>query len=271
MCYSIRNEVKSSNVLRRIYLNDINFSKSFSFNIFKFEKFHLTDNSKIPVDKHYFGCIIKGFAKIISEKEKIEIKPNEIFYIPKGLKYQSQWFSDDNGQIEFYSFGFELSPINKSFILQKINCSQKAKNLFDELCLEIPITDKGIGKLYYFFGEISHNMKQAKKATVNPIIEKATEYMTEHNNFKISDIAKYCNVSTSGIYSLFKKHLNKTPNDVRLEILCENAVLLLTTTDKSVQEISENLGFSSTSYFRKILYKHTGKTPREIRKSSLSI
>lgn len=252
-------------------MNDINFSTSFGFNIFKFEKFHLTDNSKIPVNKHYFGCIIKGSAEIISKKEKIEVKPNEIFYIPKGLKYQSRWFSDNNGQIEFYSFGFELSPINKSFILQKINCSQKVKNLFDELCLEIPITDKGIGKLYYFFGEISHNMKQAKKATANPIIEKATEYMTEHPNFKISDIAKYCNVSTSSLYYIFKKYLNKTPNDVRLEILCEKAVLLLTTTDKSVQEISDTLGLSSTSYFRKILHKHTGKTPREIRKSSLSI
>ena len=252
-------------------MNDINFSKYFSFNIFKFEKFHLTDNSKAPITMHYFGCIIKGSAEIMSKKEKIEIETNEIFYIPKGLKYQSRWFADDNGQIEFYSFGFELSAINKSFVLQKINCSQKAKTLFDELCHEIPITDKGIGKLYYFFGEIADNMKQAKTPIINPIIEKATEHMTEHPNSKISDTAKYCNVSTSGIYSLFKKHLNKTPNDVRLEILCKKAVLLLTTTDESVQEISDTLGFSSTSYFRKILKAHTGKTPLEIRKSSLSI
>lgn len=132
-------------------MNDANFSNCFSFNIFKFERFHLTDNSKTPNARHYFGCITKGTAEIVSKNEKIEIKPNEIFYIPKGLKYQSRWFSDDNGQIEFYSFGFELSPINKSFILQKINCSEKAKQVFDELCREIPVTDKGIGRLYYFF------------------------------------------------------------------------------------------------------------------------
>ena len=252
-------------------MNDIDFSKSFIFNIFKLKKFHLTDNSKTPVTKHYFGCLIKGTAEIISKKERIKVKPNEIFYIPKGLKYQSRWFSDDSGQIEFYSFGFEFSPINRSFVLQKINCSQKAKKLFDELCLEIPITDKGIGKLYYFFGEISDNMKQAKNPYTNNTVETAIDYMSEHHNFKISDIAKYCNVSTSGIYSLFKKHLNKTPNDVRLEILCEKAVLLLTTTNKSVQEISDTLGFSSTSYFRKVLKAHNGKTPLEIRRTSFSI
>ena len=190
--------------------------------------------SSTPIHIHYFGCLTKGFAEIISKKEKITINPNEVFYITKGLKYQSRWFPDCNGQIEFYSFGFAYSPINKSFILQKINCSPKAKKIFDELCLEVPITDKGIGKLYYFFGEVANSMTQSTNSAINTIIEKATEYMMDHSDCKISDIAKYCNISTSGIYHIFKKHLNKTPNVVRLEILCKKAVVLLTTTDKTV-------------------------------------
>lgn len=252
-------------------MNEVFFSKSFYFNYFKFDEYHLTDKTKKPNDKHYFGCIVKGTALIRSKNEKIALKPNEIFYIPKGLRYQSEWFTEDNQPVEFYSFGFEVSPINKSYILQKIKCSPKAQKIFNELCREIPITDKGIGKLYYFFGEISDSMKQGENPAINPIVEKATKYMTEHSNFKISDVANYCNVSTSGIYSLFRKHLNKTPNDIRLELLCEKAVLLLTSTDKTVQEISDNLGFSSTSYFRKILHQHTGKSPREIRRTALSI
>lgn len=249
-------------------MNDANFSNCFSFNIFKFERFHLTDNSKTPNARHYFGCITKGTAEIVSKNEKIAIKPNEIFYIPKGLKYQSRWFSDDNGQIEFYSFGFELSPINKSFILQKINCSEKAKQVFDELCREIPVTGKGIGRLYYFFGEVSDNMQQAPDTYTNTVIENAMEYMDRHPDFKIADIAKYCSISESGIYSLFKRELNQTPNEVRLKILCKKAVLLLTTTDRSIQDISDALGFSSASYFRKTLKQHVGKTPSKIRKDA---
>ncbi|MBQ4116900.1 MAG: helix-turn-helix domain-containing protein [Clostridia bacterium] len=57
----------------------------------------------------------------------------------------------------------------------------------------------------------------------------------------------------------------------RCEILCEKAVTLLTTTDKSVQEISDMHGFSSTSYFRKILYRYTNNTPRDIRKKTEKI
>jgi len=84
----------------------------------------------------------------------------------------------------------------------------------------------------------------------------------------VSRLARLCNVSESGIYLLFKRELNKTPNQVRLEILCQRAVSLLTTTNKSVQEISDTLGFSSTSYFRKILKANSGKTPLQIRKES---
>lgn len=250
-------------------MNKAYFFKSFSFNILKFNKYHLTDNTNPPVNMHYFGCIIKGFAEIKSKNQKIMLKPNEIFYIPKGLSYKSQWFAEKDEPIEFYSFGFEVSPINKSYILQKINCSQKAKMLFDELCLEIPITDKGIGKLYYFFGEAAENMIQAENTTLNPTVENALEFINQNPDANISDIAKHCNISTAGIYYLFKRHLGKTPNNIKIETQCKKAVLLLTTTDKSVQEISDTLGFSSTSYFRKTLKKCTDKTPREIRKSAI--
>ena len=47
------------------------------------------------------------------------------------------------------------------------------------------------------------------------------------------------------------------------------AVNLLSTTNRPVQQISDAAGFSSTSYFRKLLRKYTGKTPLQIRKESL--
>ena len=92
--------------------------------------------------------------------------------------------------------------------------------------------------------------------------------MSEHTDAKISDVARHCSISQSGIYLLFKQNLNRTPNEVRLEIICDKAVELLSTTSLSVQEISDRLGFSSTSYFRKTLKAYTGKAPLEIRRES---
>ena len=250
-------------------MKDIDFCNTFVFNILKFNKYRLNDNSKIPTCRHYFGCLIKGTAKIKSKHEYIELKPGEVFYIPKGIKYQSRWFCDESGKNEFYSFGFDIAPTSKRYILQKIKCTENAQVLFNELCEEIPFSENGIGKLYRFFGEVSHQMEQAKNISVNPVLEKALDYMSDFPNAKICEIASFCNVSESGLYLIFKNHHNKTPNEARLDILCKKAAELLATTDLSVEEISGRLGFSSTSYFRKILKTRTNKTPLEIRKEAI--
>ncbi len=252
-------------------MNKSNFFKSFHFSIYSFQKYHLTDRTKTPNSCHFFACLIKGNGKIKTKDTELNLAPGEIFFIPKGLRYQSQWFREDGKEVKFFSFGFEFSPSAKSFDLQKVPCTDKAKEIFKELCEEIPTTEKGIGKLYCFFAEVSENMKETKSPHINPIVRKALEYIAENPTIRNSEIAKLCSISESGLYLIFKKHTGKTPNEIRLEVLCEKAILWLTTTNKSVQEISDTLNFSSTSYFRKVLKKFTGKTPREIRKNSFSI
>ena len=249
-------------------MNSENFFNGFRFNIIKFNKYHLTDNTKDPVPYHYFAMLIKGTAKIEARDTVLSLKPGEIFYIPKGIKYQSQWFGEGGKQVEFFSFGFEISPINKTFALQKINCSDEARMLFDNLCKEIPYKEKGIGALYYFFEKVSDSMKLSEKKFTNETLEKALGYIKENPRARVSEIADFCGVSESGLYLLIKKQTDKTPNEIRLKILCDKAVVLLSTTNKSVQEISDTLEFSSTSYFRKILKAHTGKTPLKIRQES---
>ena len=249
-------------------MNEINFYKKFRFNIYKFQKYKFTDNAKVPVQCHFFGRLIKGTAKIKTATTELLLQPGEIFYIPKGLRYQSHWFGENGGEVSFYSFGFEISPIDKPFVLQKIQPTQKTAELFAQLCKDIPFSGKGIGTLYYFFEEIADSMEVSEVPFIHPTIDKAIAAINENPNRKISETAALCNVSESGMYLLFKKYLRKTPNDIRLDILTEKAIGLLSTTNRSVQEISDSLGFSSTSYFRKILQSRTGKTPLEIRKES---
>ena len=49
-------------------------------------------------------------------------------------------------------------------------------------------------------------------------------------------------------------------------IQCENAKALLRQTDYDIETVSELLSFSSSSYFRKVFFKVTGKTPSQIRR-----
>ena len=196
------------------------------------------------------------------------MQPGEIFYIPKGLHYQSHWYGDKAGKIEFYSFGFSHIPSPNAYILQKVPSTPQAADLFQQLCQEMSNRELAIGLLYHFFGLVAGQLRRADKPYRNPVVEEAVRFLEKNPSARCSQVARHCNISESAIYALFRKHTGKTPNDVRLQALCEKAIAQLSTTNRSVQEISDLLGFSSTSYFRKTLRKYTGKTPLEIRKES---
>ena len=217
---------------------------------------------------HYFGCLIHGTAEFKSKNCHLKLQPGELFYLPKGLHYRSYWHQDENKKCTLYSFGFSFMPLEQNFSLQKIDCSDLAKSLFDRLCKEIPMTNRGPGLLYSLLGETADTLRQEENTDTIPLIKTATGYLQQHPNSSARALAAFCGISESGLYNAFKIHLGKTPNHVRQEILCEKAVELLTSTTLPVDEISSRLDFSSSSYFRKVLRKHTGKTPTQIRQEA---
>ena len=62
-----------------------------------------------------------------------------------------------------------------------------------------------------------------------------------------------------------------SPIEMKNKIKTERAVILLESTDDSVEKIIESLGFSSSAYFRKTVKRYTGMTPMKIRKNAKHI
>ena len=93
--------------------------------------------------------------------------------------------------------------------------------------------------------------------------------MHDHTDYVAADVARFCGVSESALYTAFREVRGYTPTQARHRILTEEAVSLLTTTDLPVEEISRKLGFCSSNYFRKVISGQTGSTPRAIRKNGM--
>lgn len=250
-------------------MNDIKFFKSFSFNIFQYKQYRTTDMwGGCPV--HYLAQMINGSAKIVTESQTLTLKKGDVFYIPKNLPYRSFWYPE-NDSVRFYSFGFEFFPTaNNGYKLQKIKLTNGEEALFDALKENIIPSLATIGRLYYLLGEITPRLSPDEQSLCETV-NKALEFMRQNSDSSIKQVAFFCNVSEAGLYNKFKKYLGKTPVTVKQEILCEKAKELLLSTDKSVEEISAALGFSSSSYFRKIFYSKTLKTPTAYRKESRNI
>lgn len=251
-------------------MNDIVFSESFRFRRFSYDRYHYTDNGR-GAPSHYVAYMEKGRCKIVSERGTREFAEGDLFYIPMGLKYHSYWYGEP--EISFLSYGFCSFPDAevRHFCLQKIPCSPETSDLFRALPLEQGVDCEVLGRFYTALALVLPLMRTGSFDTAKTVYRDAVAYLSLHPQCTVPQMAKACNVSPSMLYAVFKKVAGKSPNALRQEMLIDQAVRLLVTTDRQVQEISDTLGFSSTSYFRKILKEQTGKTPSEIRKAAFAL
>ncbi len=249
-------------------MNDLEFYKSFFFNEFKYTSPGRNDSTD-GIPNHFIGYMKSGSGLLIKDSEKIELKRNDMFYIPKGCKYISYWKRDSEPAV-FDSIGFKYLPngAGVGYKLQKISYNNEIFQLFRPLSIKKEVSITSIGILYTLLGKLTSVMKTEPIELHQQLVNRALELLNENPQRKMSDIASFCGISESTLYNIFKNKLHKTPNTARQEIMCQKATELLITTNMTVEEISRQTGFSSSSYFRKVLFSAVGKTPRQIRKES---
>ncbi|MBQ2940252.1 MAG: AraC family transcriptional regulator [Clostridia bacterium] len=251
-------------------MNNIVLFDAFRFFRITYDKYHYTDN-RCGVPEHYLAYMEQGTCRLVSEESSVDVQEGDVFYIPMGLPYQSFWHGE--GGVSFITLGFKLFPeaYDHHFQMQTIPCSNGIKERIKNITVNRSPDSRTISDFFGVLDQLIPSMKAEKRSSAERIYASSREYILKNVGCTVKDLARHCAVSESTLYLAFKTVANKTPNAVKNEVLCERAQMLLTTTDQSVQEISDRLGFSSTSYFRKILKAYTGKTPREIRKQAKNV
>lgn len=100
--------------------------------------------------------------------------------------------------------------------------------------------------------------------TKNGLAEKALEYLRQNygkETLSLNDVAAFLNISVPYLAVLFKQETEQTFSAHLLTIRMEKAKELLKTTDRSIAEISEQVGYSSPQYFISRFKKYTGISP----------
>ncbi len=82
------------------------------------------------------------------------------------------------------------------------------------------------------------------------IIQQSLEYIAKnYATLTEAEVAEHCNLSYSYFSRMFKKVMNKSFSEYLSDYRITKAEQLLSSTDKSVSEIAEAVGFSTPSYF----------------------
>ena len=94
------------------------------------------------------------------------------------------------------------------------------------------------------------------------------QYIDLHyqENITLDELSRLTYVNKYYLVHAFKKYIGLSPINYLISKRVEEAKVLLETTNYSVSQISDIVGFSSQSYFSQVFKKTMGTTPFEIRK-----
>ncbi|MBQ8311396.1 MAG: helix-turn-helix transcriptional regulator [Clostridia bacterium] len=103
---------------------------------------------------------------------------------------------------------------------------------------------------------------------MTPMIENIKRYVTSNpgGDVSISELASIFHYNEKYLGRLFKRETGKTIHEYVNEKRIKRAEQLLLSTDDSIIDISERIGFNNVTYFNRIFKKHHGKSPAAYRK-----
>jgi len=246
--------------------------------------------------------VTKGSAKVYHHKQEFELKPGYLYLIPSftysrykcdhyNEQYYISFFEDIKSGMSIFnlkSFIYEIkaqeADINYFKRLLEINPDRalvdddpevydnrptllnfQKKN--DQLSSAHYLETNGILRILMSRFMTEQDTSISKTDTINNL-GKVISFISEnlHEEITVSELASYCHLSDDYFSRIFKKHFGMRPNFYMQSKRIERAQLLLLTTNYSLHQIAEKVGFENLSYFSRVFKKHTGKTPGSFRK-----
>lgn len=133
---------------------------------------------------------------------------------------------------------------------------------------------KGFEKSGFFgwaeqtINKIQLELIERKRNSDYNLFEMAKQYLTENYNREITleDLAHKTGFSTNYFSKLFKTKVGKTFVQYKSELKIQKAMELLEKPEKSVTEVSLDVGFNDLTYFIRVFKEYTSLTPNEYKK-----
>ena len=183
---------------------------------------------------------------------------SEVFYM---------FYVQSKNKITVFGTEHPVNPTLKRFMKESYDeYSEK------EICYKLPIRaniyQMMTALLRYYCGSkneldrmIYHNVLRLR-----PVIS----YIDEHFREKIyiEELSAMINVSPDYFTKMFKESIGKTPIDYINGMRVNSAMSLLCTTEMSMTEIAEAIGFCNPNYFHKIFKQYMMTSPLAYRKSA---
>ena len=169
-----------------------------------------------------------------------------------------------------------LLPQNVKPVLHTENFSENVQKIFHMLFEQISQKKKaGVSVCYHLLHALliilanqipQETIIQRNKFDVS--FQRCKDFINENftKNISVEDMSKVANMSVSGFAHHFKKVFGFSPMQYIIRLKIGMAQRLLISTDKSITEISMELGYDSISHFNNQFKNFVGSSPQNYRK-----
>lgn len=250
------------------------------------------------VTGHYeIGFTISGDRRIFSTDGEWEMHSGYVGTSPLNLAHQSFSISDLPYDGILIKYSFEIADkiktavgpsefnrfYNKKFHVLKPRDQKIILNYFEQVLKELESPGKysdikltsilTLIILHIMENEIISPLDNFSSASVSKsnsfkYIDSAMRYIEKNygSNITLDSTARLYNFSPAHFSRLFKSCTGDTFSKYLMNVRFEKAIMLLASTDKSITEISQECGFTSTSYFCDAFKRKYLKTPLQYKK-----
>ena len=247
-------------------MNDTFFSNSFNFRQIKYTNAQRIVDNTSGVGTNFLALMLDGCGRLQMKDREIIMHSGDVFFIPYGCKYKSIWQGDPT--VEFVSLAFKHMPLpeGRYYPPQIIDADGESVRLIKWINEHKEVNADSIAALYTLIARLLPVMEFNTGGRGDELVSRVERLIYKNPEYTVKELARECAVSESALYSAFKRHSERSMNEIKRGVMMERARELLISTDLSIEEISRRLGFSSGAYLRKCFSEYFGAPPREIRR-----
>ena len=180
----------------------------------------------------------------------------------QGLQFQP---SDDSHHFNYNIYNFSSREKELQFCLHALIRELRNKEEhYEAVCQNLYEV-----LIYHIFRKTKTELSLASSKKITKECRFIEEYIDEHytDNITLQTLSDLTFMNKYYLVHAFKNYKGVSPINYLIDKRIEESQHLLTTTNYPVSKISDQIGFSSQSYFSQVFRKRTGLTPNEYRKT----
>ena len=191
----------------------------------------------------------------------------DIWFLPKLFSYVSHWYGEE---VFFDMVEFDVDFLSLYYQSMQVLHFPEAEKDFEFLLQAWEKEDsfQSLAALYLLLHRVLPLLKKSENKWGDRILP-ALKYLRDQNSelVRVEEVAALCYMSPSRFFEVFREAVGVSPIQYKNRIKLARAEALLLQ-GKTTEEVCEILHFSSPTFMRRMMKKHLGMTPRDIKKGS---